>query len=77
MLIMRRMQVFTRSHGSEREHLVAIGGVSGRFKGDFGKFKTVLKRAFKHKKSPALLQGFVISNKSGYDIFSFFWISAT
>jgi hypothetical protein len=54
---MRRMQVFTRAHGSEREHFASIGSVSGRFKGDFGKFKTVLKSAFKHKKKPRIAAG--------------------
>ena len=57
MLIMRHMQVFTRAHGSEREHLAAIWGVSGRFKGDFGTFKAVLKSAFKYKKKPRIAAG--------------------
>ncbi len=46
---MRQMQVFTRTHGSEREHFVVIGSVSRRFKGDFGTCLQGLNKAFKYR----------------------------
>jgi hypothetical protein len=36
--------MFTGVHGSEREHFAVTEGVSGRFKGGFGRFLMLLKQ---------------------------------
>jgi hypothetical protein len=54
-LIIRRIQVFTGSHGSEREHLVVIKYVLSRFRTLYGVFAKAENKMKRRKESFASL----------------------